>query len=118
MMQAEDLFRSISDRIHSGENVQTVYGPAESASGRTVIPVAQTGGLLAQINWNRLFGRGASSAIESPLVLRPRGYLIASGDDLRFVSANDRRILALTLLLGIAIGFLLAIRGRRRGRAS
>lgn len=138
LASAGDLLTGLLDRVTDAAGVETVYGEPVEAHGRTVIPVAKVAyGFGAGGGSERDRGDADPESDADPetdsgadpeadpapaesggsgggggLSARPVGLVEITDGGTRFVRFDDRRRLAVGLLVGAALGYLL---GRRRG---
>ncbi|HJQ65549.1 MAG TPA: spore germination protein GerW family protein [Gemmatimonadales bacterium] len=128
-MSAKDLIEGAVEHLQTSASVKTVYGTPITAEGRTVIPVAKVaygfGAGSGRGVQDKKKGENGKGPVDGEgegagggIAAKPVGVVEITADETKFVQFGAPRKLALTALigsaLGVAIGWLL---GRKTGRS-
>jgi uncharacterized spore protein YtfJ len=124
-MSAKELIEEAVQHLHTTATVKTVYGEPIHAEGKTVVPVAKVAygfGGGSGTGKPRPNGEGKAPATGEGagggVAAKPVGVVEITGAETKFVQFGAPRKLALTALigsaLGVAFGWLL---GRKSSRS-
>ncbi|HZA24683.1 MAG TPA: spore germination protein GerW family protein [Dehalococcoidia bacterium] len=131
-MTIGDVLNTITERLNATGHVKTIYGEPIVADGKTIIPVAEVkygfggGGGQQQEPSSREGGPEGESAGSSDasqgrsgmgggggISVRPVGVVEVSSTGTRYISFNQGRKIALSVLAGMVLGMIVFRRRRR-----
>ncbi len=122
-MTIQDVFQSISDRVHSTATVKTIYGDPIVAEGKTIIPVARVryafgvgGGTHAASSGNGESPHDVGGGGGGGVTVTPVGFIEVTPGETRYVSIDDRRRMIRAGVITAIIGMFLFRRALRRRR--
>jgi uncharacterized spore protein YtfJ len=132
-MTIGDVLNAITERLSATGHVKTIYGEPIVADGKTIIPVAEVkygfggGGGQQQEPSGREGGPAGESAGSGNagqgrsgmgggggISVRPLGVVEVSSTGTRYISFNQGRTIALSVLAGMMLGVIVFGRRRRR----
>lgn len=115
----QEIINSITERIKATARIETVYGEPRVIDDKTIIPVAKVSygfgagggegpeaaepGQEAQAQKGG-FGGGGGAGVSA----EPVGFLVISGDQVRFMPVRDRRRVLIAAMAGLFVGLILA----------
>src|SRR5262245_13818429 len=123
-MRVDEILRSVTDRVKAEADVRTIYGETRQVGNKTIIPVGRLWYGFGAGGGQAPSQMGPEGVVEAGgggggggVAVSPVGFLVAEGEDLRFLPVGDRRRLAMAVGVGIGIGLLLGLRRRLGSRA-
>ena len=129
-MTIGDVLNSITQRLQATAHVQTIFGEPIVAQGKTIIPVAQVkygfgggggnqrpasgpeGSANGDAGSGGEAGQASSGMGGGGIAVKPLGVVEVSAEKTRYISFNQGRIIAMSLLAGAVVGMM--VLGRRR----
>jgi uncharacterized spore protein YtfJ len=118
-MNTKELIEGAVDHLRSSASVKTVYGDPITAEGKTVIPIAKVAyGFGGGSGEKRVEGNGKAPAegggVGGGVVARPVGVVEITNGETKIVRFGETKKLAITTLVGSALGLVLGFLAGRR----
>ena len=114
---AEEILKSITERIKATASVDTLYGESRRIGNTTIIPVAKVSygfgggggeGTRPQEGASEAPAIGAGGGGGGGVAARPVGYIVVSDGQVEYVSIPSWRGILVAGMGGVLVGLLLA----------
>jgi len=124
-MSTKELIESAVDHLHTSAGVKTVYGEPVVIDGRTIIPVARVAYGFGGGTGTKAAEEGADveagakgEGVGGGMSAKPVGIVEIGPEETKFVPIGNVKRIAITALIGSAIGLIagLVLGGRAARR--